>query len=457
MRTKTWIALVVCALALPLAFGCDDGDDPIDSGMAEDTGTGGDDGGTMGNTIADIATSDENFSMLVAAADQAGLVAVLEAPGPYTVFAPTNAAFEASGITMAMIEGMSNEQLTAILTYHVISGAAVDSSSITAGPAASAAGGVSLILGTEGGVTINGGNAVTGGANVVTADIEASNGIIHVIDRVLLPPDIPMLATYAGLTTLVSAVADADLVETLQGEGPFTVFAPTNEAFEALSEVPTGDALAQVLLYHVISGAAVPSGEVPDFANSAATNAYGNGLTLIFDTSDGVTINGFVNVSVANVVATNGIVHVVDAVLIPLNVPDAAGAAGLSELVTAVGAAAPLSDGTTVAEALSANEPYTVFAPTNEAFGRAPGDLSADALRDVLLTHVVNAGAPVLSDGIPPTADSLNGTLTFDTAATPPTVSGPSGATGAGAADILITDINVTNGVVHVISEVLLP
>ncbi len=456
MRTKTWIALVACALALPLAFGCDDGEDPTDGGVTEDTGTGGDDAAAS-NTIADIAAGNPDFSMLVAAADRAGLVPVLAADGLFTVFAPTNAAFEASGITTEMIDSMPIGDLEQILRYHVLLGVEVDSGSIEAGPVDSAAD-LTLILGTEGGVTINGGNAITGGADVVTADVEADNGVIHIIDRVLLPPDIPTLATYAGLTSLVGAVSDAGLVETLQGEGPFTVFAPTDEAFAALPAVPTGDALVQVLLYHVISGLAVESSAVPGFADTAATNAYDNNLTLIFDTSDGVTINGSVSVVIADAKATNGVVHIVSAVITPLNVVDAAVAAGLTGLVDAVGAAADLGDGTSVAEALSAEAPYTVFAPTTEAFGRAPSGLSAEQLRDVLLLHVVDAGAPVLAADIPASAPSLaGGTLTFDASASPPTVTGPGGTTGAGPADIVITDINVTNGVVHVIGEVLLP
>ena len=230
------------------------------------------------------------------------------------------------------------------------------------------------------------------------------------------------------------------------------MFAPSNAAFEALAETPDADTLRDVLLYHVV-GAAVPSGEVPGQANSILTNEWGNGVTLLFDTSSGVAVNG-VAVSVADIVTTNGIVHVIDAVLLPPNVVDMVGIAGLSELGTAVGAAAALGDGTAVADALAAQTAYTVFAPTDDAFGRAPSDLTAEQLRDVLLLHVVNEENPVLSDGLPATAPTLLGQdLTFEGA----TVTAPGGTTGDGAADIGPLDINVTNGVVHVISEVLLP
>jgi transforming growth factor-beta-induced protein len=334
----------------------------------------------------------------------------------------------------------------------------VRSSAIAAGPATTLAN-LSIILGTTGGVTINGGNAVTGGAGVVAADIEASNGVIHVIDRVLLPPTVAQLATYAGLTSLAGAVTSAGLVDALSGTGPFTVFAPTNAAFAELgSGAPTGDALRTVLLYHVV-GASVASTGVPAMASSLATNTYGDSLTLLFDTTSGVRINGgAASVVIADVRGTNGIVHVVDHVITPMNVPQAAQAAGLTSLVATVGAAAPLADGTTVAAALSAQAPYTVFAPTNAAFdaiASTTATLTPAQIRDVLLYHVLSTTAfptPVLAADLPSSATdlaTLNGaTVRLDPTVTPPTVDGQ---------PIVITDVVVTNGVVHVVGGVLLP
>lgn len=440
------------ASALLVLAGCND-----NGAMTTDAATGGDSGGSdagASNTIADIASSNPDFSMLVAAADRAGIVGTLAGPGSYTVFAPTNDAFAASGITMAMIESMPMASLQQILTYHALA-TEVRSTDITAGPVTSLAN-LSIILGTTGGVTLNGGNAVTGGANVVMADIEADNGIIHVIDRVLLPPDVPALARYAGLTSLVDAVTSAGLGDALSAAGPFTVFAPTNAAFAELPAVPTGDALSQVLLFHVVAGS-VASSAVPAMAPSLATNEYGDALTLLFDTSSGVTIDGSVHVVVADVLATNGVVHVVDHVILPMNVVDAATAAGLTGLTGAVGAAAPLTDGTTVAAALSAQAPYTVFAPTNEAFTAASGviaGLSAAQVRDVLLYHVLSTTTfttPVLAADLPTadaSLDTLNGAAIPFVAGPPPTVDG---------AGIVITDIGVTNGVVHVIDAVMVP
>jgi transforming growth factor-beta-induced protein len=448
------IALIVGSL-VALA-GCGD-----DGGMVTPgTDSGTPDGGTPGadaaasNTIVDIAVGNPDFSILVAAATRAGLVEALSA-GEFTVFAPTNAAFEASGISMSDIETFPPADLGVILRYHALAGS-VPASAVTAGPATTIAN-LSIILGTTGGVTINGGNSVTGGANVVTADIEADNGVIHVIDRVLLPPTVADLARYAGLTTLAGAVTSAGLADTLSGTGPFTVFAPTNAAFEALPEIPTGAALVTVLTNHVV-GARVLAAGVPETASSLATNAYGQNLSLLFDTSSGVQINGGAEVVVADVLATNGVVHVVDEVILPMNIVDAATVAGLTGLLGAVGAAADLPDGTSVAAALSAQAPYTVFAPNNAAFTAVAGTidtLTPAQIRDVLLFHVLDPETfttPVLSTALPagmtPLA-TLNGeTATLDVTSTPPTIAG---------AGIIATDLVVTNGVIHLIDAVIVP
>ena len=363
---------MIATLALGLVA-CGDDDGGTDAGG--DAGTDSmmpDDGGET-NSIVDIAAGNPDFSILVEAATRAGLVETLSEIGgqTFTVFAPTDQAFADSGITS--LDDFTDEELTGILSYHALLGT-VMSTDISAGPADTVAG-LTLFLGTEGGVTVNGGNAITGGANVVMADIEADNGVIHVIDRVLLPPNIPMAATYGGLTELLGAVGAASplgdgttVAEALSGEGPFTVFAPTNAAFEALEATPDADTLRDVLLYHVV-GAGVPSSEVPAAADSLLQNEWGNGVTLLFDTSSGVAVNGAA-VAIADINTTNGVVHVIDAVLLPPNVVDMVGIAGLSSLGDAVGAAAALGDGTSVADALAAQTAYTVFAPTNDAFPR---------------------------------------------------------------------------------------
>ena len=417
------------------------------------------------STIVDVAVGSSDFSILVAALQRAELVATLQSPGPFTVFAPNDAAFAASGITLADVQAMDVDTLTTILLYHVVSGAAVGSSAVTAGPVDSAAQdesgtwSLSLILGTTGGVTINGGNAVDGGATVDTPDITASNGVIHVIDRVLLPPSVADMTRYAGLSDLLEAVVAAELATTLSEDGPFTVFAPTNDAFPDGVDRPTGDALANVLLYHVLSGG-VPSGSVPARANALATNTAGNNMTLLFDTSAGVAVNG-IDVVLADVGCTNGVVHVIDGVLLPPTVIDMAGIAGLTSLAAAVGRAD--NSGAAIGALLSGAAPgsatgFTVFAPTNAAFAdiQSTVDSLTDAqVADVLRYHVLNPAtftAPVLSTGLANgnVATALGQDATVDVSVSPPTIAG---------AEVVPTllDIHVSNGVVHVLADVMVP
>lgn len=451
-------ALLLVTSMLFAACGGDDAPAVADAGMNADSSVltdGSTTDASAAGTIAEVAAANPDFSMLVAALGRADLVTTLNGAGPFTVFAPTNAAFTASGIDMAAITSMPVEDLARVLTYHVIAGE-VPSSAVTAGVVDTVAE-LSLVVGTSSGVTLNGGNTVTGGANVVTADVDASNGVIHVIDRVLLPPTVADLARYAGLSSLGGALTDASLADDLAGAGPFTVFAPTNAAFAALPAVPTGDALATVLLYHVV-GASVESDAVPGLAATLATNTYGDHLSLLFNTSSGVRVNGRANVTTADVHATNGVVHIVDQVLLPMNVVDAATAAGLTGLLSAVSGAADVSEGVSVAAALSTQAPYTVFAPNNDAFTAIASTLETlnpGQVRDVLLYHVLSTTSfesPVLAADLPATstdlATLLGPTATFDPTASPPTIDG---------ADILLTDIVVTNGVVHVIGSVMLP
>lgn len=453
------------ATAMLALAGCPSDPVPTDAFVARDTGTTSDappsgDAPAAERTIAAIAAGDARFSTLVAAATRVGLVDTLNGPGTFTIFAPTNDAFTDSGLTTAAIAALTDEQLRAVLAYHGLV-TEVPSSAIAAGPVTTIAG-FTAFIGTTGGVTINGGNAVMGGANVVTADVEASNGVIHIIDRVLLPPTIPQLAVYGGLSTLAGAVSSAGLADDLSAPGPFTVFAPTNAAFAELPAVPTGAALEQVLLYHVVNSSVLSTG-IPARANSLATNRFGNNLTLLFNTSSGVTINGAATVQVADLRATNGVVHVVSDVILPMNVVQAATAAGLTGLTGAVTAAAPIpgSGGgaaTPVAAALAADAPYTVFAPTNAAFTAAmpvTSTLSPAQLRDVLLFHVLNPTtftSPVLSTALPGTATPLDTINGADIAFNP---TGPTFQTQSVVPSLL--DIHVTNGVIHVINGVMIP
>ena len=268
----------------------------------------------------DIPTNAQNtgaHDSLVAALSHAGLVSALQADGPFTVFAPTDDAFAAAGIDLSTFDTEEeNATLSDILLYHVISGA-VASSDVSDGLSVEALNGDDLSF------TITDGIVMVNDATVTSADVMASNGIIHVIDKVLMPPadlgDIPTVAQGTGIhTSLVAAVVQAELLTTLQGDGPFTVFAPTDDAFAAagidlaaLDNEEGKATLTDILLYHVVSGA-VPSSAVTDGMSAAAVN----GDDLSFAVGEGVMVND-ANVVLADVPASNGVIHVIDKVLMP--------------------------------------------------------------------------------------------------------------------------------------------
>lgn len=315
MKRFSWLPIVM-VLGQPL-FGCSD-DGGEDAAAAGTGGTGGSSssgkGGTGGSTSAapkdlvDTAVAAGSFTKLAAALEAAGLVGALKGAGPFTVFAPTDAAFEAfEAANPGVLAGLDQDELTAVLTYHVVSGAAVRSNTLKDGQVVTTLNGSPALIRTTGGATI-------ADAKVTMADVTASNGVIHVIDRIILPPadDIVETALAAGsFGTLATALTEAGLVDDLQGKGPFTVFAPTDAAFAELAAVPDGDALRDVLLYHVVSGA-VGSGDL--VAGSVPTLLSGESLTVSL--AGGVTIDA-ASVTSANIITKNGVIHVVDSVLVP--------------------------------------------------------------------------------------------------------------------------------------------
>lgn len=277
-----------------------------------------------------------------------------------------------------------------------------------------------------------------------------------------------------NLSILVSALqaADGNLVSVLQGQGPFTVLAPTNDAFSKfladngftkLSDVPT-DVLSQILLNHVISGNVSSSDLTTAKSGYSKTNATGPGgknLSLYFDTSDGVKFNGVSKVINADIMASNGTIHVVDAVIgLPTIVDFAVANPALSNLVGALQAADSQTPSPNLVSTLSGTGPFTVFAPTNDAFASLLDELDVDGLGDIplpLLTsvltyHVVsgNVTSDMLSSG---TVNTLGGAVTLDASAL--TITDPNDRV-SNIIPILV-DIQAVNGVVHAIDKVILP
>lgn len=275
--------------------------------------------------IVELAQNTPELSILVEAVVAAGLAPTLST-GSLTVFAPTNAAFAALltelGVTKDAL--LANKPLlTAVLTYHVL-GSKVMRTDVPLGKA------ITPVSGGFFKIESNNGLKITDGRNrvstITSTDIQASNGVVHLVDRVLLPADKDIVATASALpdfSILVEAVAAAGLVSTLQGTGPFTVFAPTNAAFAALlTELSvTKEALlantallTQVLTYHVVP-ARVLKAEVP--VNTAITTVQGQTFTInssLMITDQNMRTS---NIVAADVFTSNGVIHVVDKVILP--------------------------------------------------------------------------------------------------------------------------------------------
>lgn len=290
---------------------------------------------TSTGTITTVVTGNADFSLLEEAVLKANLQTTLNGTGPFTVFAPNNAAFAASGISSATINSLTPAQVSSILLYHTI-GSRIAAADVPAGPNAKVvtAGGDSVF------VTRKASGVYVNGVMVTQADIQATNGVIHRINRVLLPPagDIVTVAQApgSGLDSLAKAVVraatspggDPALLTALQNS-TLTVFAPTNNAFTQLlgalsltdiNQVPLPTLLA-VLRYHVVGGRAFSS----DLMNGSLAMLAGGNTTvnLAGGTGGGPAITGSGNGgAAANIVATdimarNGVVHVIDRVLLP--------------------------------------------------------------------------------------------------------------------------------------------
>jgi uncharacterized surface protein with fasciclin (FAS1) repeats len=278
-------------------------------------------------SVVGVAQGDSRFTILVEAVNAAGLSDTLNGPGPYTVFAPTNDAF----VSLLAELGLSKEALlankpllTAVLTYHVLP-AKVEKAAVPAGKA---------ITTVQGGIfkvdAVGDSLVITDGRNrkstITATDIPASNGVVHVVDKVLLPADKTVVQTAVALpqfSILVEAVLAAQLEGALSGTGPFTVFAPTNDAFAALLAelgITKGALLAdralltQVLTYHVIPSRVLKA-EVPVGAPVATLQ----GQTLSVDPALAITDRRGrkSNIVGTDLLASNGVIHVVDKVLLP--------------------------------------------------------------------------------------------------------------------------------------------
>ncbi len=434
----------------------------------------------------------EQAPNLVEAAQAAGLTTLLDAVGAVdgldqtllnanaiTVFAPTNdafgdalTAFGAANLDELVTAIGGEENLETILGFHVVPAVAF-STDLPEGEADFA-----TLSGQEITITRNGSDVtVTDWAgnvrNVVTANVEIENGVVHVIDGVLLP-ELPPASTFDIIAnspnheTLESALVSTGLDQVLMN-GTFTVFAPTDAAFSGVDTSSlTEEQLTNILLNHVVTGNVLSTDLANGYVKTNATETYsgnGNFIDLYVNVDDGVTLNGNASVTTANLESSNGTVHVVDAVITIPNVVDLAAANPMfSNLATALTQESLIA--TLSTDAGTSPAPFTVFAPNNTAFqnflDEDPNDgfasiqdvLDLPILADVLTYHVLPDGAvraADISDGISPS--TIQGeTITINT---------PDGVTitdqNARVVNIVATDVTGSNGVIHVLDNVILP
>lgn len=271
-------------------------------------------------TITDIVVEDANFSILEAAVVKANLAAALST-GNLTVFAPDNAAFAASGITEATINSLSVAAVDSILKYHVL-GAKVESSGVPASDT------VKTLLGLNLYASNNANGVFVNGIKVKSANVAAANGVIHVIEKVLIPPTQTIAGIAAGnpdFSLLVAAVVKAGLLDAISQPGKYTVFAPTNAAFNAagfnsvadINNAST-DLITTVVKYHVLATNVFASDLT---AGATPSTIQGGTLTVGLTPGANVKVTGSAqaasNVTTANIVATNGVIHVIDKVILP--------------------------------------------------------------------------------------------------------------------------------------------
>ena len=311
--------------------------------------------GMTDDTAATAASNNPLLSTLVTAVSEAGLVDTLNSDGPFTIFAPTNDAFAA--IPAADLEAVLADQelLTSILTYHVVAGESLDAAALGSAGSAETVNGAMLEFGADG-TTVN-------GVDVLCSNVVTANATVHIIGEVLMPPTDEMdemeegemeegammpigplcsavpadgEGSFAGMTddtaataasnnpvlsTLVAAVQAAGLVDTLNSDGPFTIFAPANPAFDAL---PAGtldavladtDLLTSILTLHVVAGEQLSSADLAEL--DSVTTVNGADITLEVADDGTLMVNGQASVGCADIQTANATVHVIDAVLMP--------------------------------------------------------------------------------------------------------------------------------------------
>lgn len=432
--------LLLGALAAPLLLvSCSDDDDDDTSSPPA----------TVNSVLVDLG-----LNTLALAVEAADLDDDLSGPNDVTLFAPSDAAFAAlpPGVLDDLLLPQNQQALIDILLYHAVAGE-VTSQDALALTSATSLGGPDLL------VDVLNDELFVNEGRVTDADNLVSNGVVHVIDRVLMPPESLLdTLTSRGLDTLSTAVTAANLDGTLSGAGPFTLLAPTDEAFAALGQ-PTLDflldplnqaALAEILTYHAIDGDEVASSLL---LTELVDTLQGQSVLVGLD-GNSITVNGN-TVSTLNIPCTNGVLYVLDAVLeVPEPIAAVATDAGFTTLVAALDAA-----GLTATFADAGAGPFTVFAPTDAAFAALPTgvlDQLLDPVNQAVLIQVLQyhvASGELTANGV--VAAEPTGIVTLE-GSTLPVVADENGVTVDGV-NVSATNTLAANGIVHTIDAVLVP
>ena len=424
-------------------------------------------------SIVDVAVANGSFTTLVAALEATGLDATLsDLDSSFTVFAPTDDAFALLGDETIAALLDDTDTLTDILTYHVI-GAEIDSSAAIS----SAGSTVEMVNGDSTGLSLDGDNLLVNTVTVTTVDVEADNGVIHVIDAVLIPPvdkgtptmNIVDTAVSAGdFGTLVTALQAAGLDATLADETQsFTVFAPTDAAFAMIDPdtldllLADTDALSDILLQHVVSGE-VSSVTAYTLNGLSAPTASGAEIPVAINSELDTLTFGGATVTTTDIYTTNGVIHVIDMVVVadvelpspPSSIVDVAVANGSFTTLVAALQATGLD---TVLDDPEAT--FTVFAPTDAAFGLlGQGAVSAllddpDTLKNILLYHVIQ-GSEVLQDGALTVAQSDANKVEMANGAET-ALSLANNTLFVNKSAVSLADVMADNGVIHVVDQVI--
>jgi len=424
-------------------------------------------------TIVDAAVSNGNFTTLVSALQATGLDTTLaDTESSFTVFAPTDDAFALLGQDTINALLADIETLSDILTYHVISGEVNSTTAISLAGTT-----VDMVNGDAIGLSLDGESLLVNTATVITADIQTDNGIIHVIDAVLLPPEdmvqptaniVETAVANGNFTTLVAALQATNLDTVLADESAtFTVFAPTDDAFALIGEetintlLENTDVLSSILLQHVVSGAAVNSVTAFSLNGTTVETASMANIALNINTMTDMLMFGGANIVMKDIYTTNGVIHVIDAVVVgDVEVPAPA--------MSLVDVASDNGSFTTLVSALQAtgldstlanlDSNFTVFAPSDAAFAKLPAgtldNLSNDQLTDILLYHVLPG--KVLADGaitLAQSAENMTETANGDNVS----LSFVDSMLYVNGAKVSKADVMADNGVIHVIDNVIMP